>query len=88
MISSDIKATLTHFIDSLAILFGISNGVDYLSFKLKGHTLIFSKLFASDIHYIFQEFIFYMGGSLTIAWLIFRLLTQYHSYKKAKKNRE
>lgn len=87
--SNNIKPILIYTADAIAMLFGISNGIDYLSLKVNGYTLIFSTLITPmHLHAFFQELFFYLGGFLSSAWLIFRLLTQYQSYKKAKRDIE
>ena len=86
---TNIKALLIYLADAIAMFFGVSNGIDYLSLKVNGYTLIFSTLIdPMNLHYFFQELFFYFGGFLSLAWLTFRLLTQYQSYKKAKKDIE
>jgi len=81
----ELKNFLAHIVDAAALLFGIANGVDYISTKITGTSLLLSKFINSmGYHFYFQEFFFIIGGFLSLAWLYFRMLTQYRKALKAK----
>lgn len=80
---TNLKAFFTHIADIFAMVFGVSNSVDYISIKVNGYPIF--NINPMSIHFIFQELFFYAGGILSIGWLTFRLLTQYNHYKSSRK---
>lgn len=46
------------------------------------------KVFCGNIHNVFENIFFYIGGFLTILWAIYRALAQYEDYKMKKQANE
>ena len=67
----------------------VQTGFDILAISFYSY-FTYLKVFSNgmDVHTIFESIFFYVGGFLTIAWGIYRVLAQIEDYKTKKSVRK